>query len=518
MRVRIGGVVAAALVLVLLTAPAVAQERTPDTLWIFDADFENLAGDNAGWDSEDWSGVVPCSNYWHKDTIRIEGFPYLGDSTWWCGTYDDCGRQPRGYGNNWTCILSRDFPEVSSLCEPGDDLVLEYDQRWAIEACYDYGYTDISTDGGETWTTFAYVTNPGFACSQPGPSQDWNSSCPWGMCGHAVHNLSEYAGDTLSIRFRFQSDFYYSSQDQWNNPPNNTCLDGAWQLDNIAWYVNGELAWLDDCESPGSNGWSTENTAGWDQTGIVYERRYEEFDGRAGWMMAAYDTASGEMIPGQWAALHTPPISIAQFDEVVVQWQGWVNLPDGGPGDDHAWFRVTEYDRLHCAERRVGRPLGWGGALSNRPPQWITVVDSIPCSDDWLVLGVEAWGSPGAWAHGVGFAIDRVRVGVPLQTGVNGEGKPAWIGRPSPSPFGDETTIRYGVATRGHVIMRVHDLAGRVVRTLVDSVVEAGPHTVTWDGTTDPGHRAASGVYFLRMKAAGKHAGFRDVRKLVLLK
>jgi hypothetical protein len=504
------------------THPGVRAVSRPaarsETLWIFDADFEDLIGDNAGWDSEDWSGTMACSNYWHKDTIRIEGFEYLGDSTWWCGKYDDCWRQPRGYGNNWTCMLSRSFPEVAAVCEPGDELVLEYDQRWAIEACYDYGYTDISTDGGETWTTFAYVTNPGFACSQPGPSQGWNNSCPWGMCGHAVHNLSDYAGQAVELRFRFKSDSVYSSEDQWNNPPNNSCLDGAWQLDNIAWYVNGELVWLDDCESPGHNGWSTENTSGWDQTGVVYERRYEEFDGRAGWMMAAYDTTSGEMVPDQWSILFSPPIEVEGFEHVIAQWEGWVDLPDGGAYDDRAGARPLPYDRFECADRRAGQPMYWYGGMSNEAPRWITVIDTIPCIEDWLVLAMRAYGREQATDHGAGFVIDRLRVGVPLETGVDGGGTAAWVFPPRPSPFDDLTTVRFGVAVSGKVTLRVYDLCGRVVRTLVDNVLHAGPHVATWDGTTDRGTRAASGVYFIKMDAPGHGEGFRATRKLVLLR
>jgi hypothetical protein len=174
-----------------------------ETLWIFDADFEDLLGDNAGWTSYDRSGSTGYINYWHKDTIRMSGFPHLGDSTWWCGTYDDCWRQPRGYGNDWVCILSRNFPEVTVGSEPGDALQLEYDQRIAIEARYDYGYTDVSTDGGATWTTVTSVTNPGFP-GTPGPGMSWNNthpSCP----GHEIIDLSEFAGEDLALRFRFES-------------------------------------------------------------------------------------------------------------------------------------------------------------------------------------------------------------------------------------------------------------------------------------------------------------------------
>ncbi|MCK4680066.1 hypothetical protein KAT82_03005, partial [bacterium] len=86
-----------------------------ETLWIFDADFEDLVGDNAGWTAFDVSGTLGMDNYWHHDTIRINGFTHLGDSTWWCGTYNECWRQPRGYGNNWMQILERHFTEASGL-------------------------------------------------------------------------------------------------------------------------------------------------------------------------------------------------------------------------------------------------------------------------------------------------------------------------------------------------------------------------------------------------------------------
>jgi len=507
----------------LLCAPAAAaDERTPDTLWIFDADFEDLLGDNAGWDSEDWSGTIACSNYWHKDTIRIGDFEHLGDSTWWCGTYDDCGVQPRGYGNNWTCILSREFPEVAAASEPGDVLILEYDQRWAIEACYDYGYVDVSVDGGETWDTRAYVTNPGFACSQPGPSQDWDAPGSWGMYGHQVLSMSEFAGDTLTLRFRFESDVVYSSQDTPNNPPiYNSCLDGAWQIDNIEWSVNGGTVWLDDCESPGSNGWSTENTPSSGQAGVVYERRYEEFDGREGWMMAAYDTATGAMVDSQRSRLYSPPIRIAGVpDHAIAVYEGWADLPDGGVLDDFVGIGKYASDSYECARRHIPGLTYFPKSLYNDGPYWTTVTDTIPSTEEeWVTLVVRALGRDDATQHGVGFVIDRVRVGVPIQTGVDDGGAgAAWVMPPRPSPFGDETTVRYGLATRGRVSLKVYDLAGRVVRTLVDADREAGPHTVSWNGTTDAGTRAASGVYFVKMELEGTATGPGEVRKLVLLK
>ncbi|MCK4510896.1 hypothetical protein KAW64_04110, partial [bacterium] len=156
-----------------------------ETLWIFDADFEDLVGDNAGWTTYDRTGTLAVPNHWHKDTIRINGFEHLGDSTWWCGKYDPCWRQPRGYGNNWLDCLSRDFL-LSSWSDPGDEVVFEWDQRLAMEKDYDYGYVDVSSDGGLNWATIAVFNNPGFP-GNAGSSQDWDGTHP-GCEGHQAHD------------------------------------------------------------------------------------------------------------------------------------------------------------------------------------------------------------------------------------------------------------------------------------------------------------------------------------------
>ena len=87
-----------------------------------------------------------------------------------------------------------------------------------------------------------------------------------------------------------------------------------------------------------------------------------------------------------------------------------------------------------------------------------------------------------------------------------------------PNPFNPATTIAYSLAGRSRVTIRVHDLAGRVVRTLVEGTVEPGEHRTLWDGTTDAGRRAASGVYFVKMEVSGDAGNFSDVVKVVMLK
>jgi len=68
-----------------------------------------------------------------------------------------------------------------------------------------------------------------------------------------------------------------------------------------------------------------------------------------------------------------------------------------------------------------------------------------------------------------------------------------------PNPFNPATEIRFSLASRGRVAIRVFDVGGRVVRTLVDRGLPEGDHAVRWNGDLDGGGRAASGIYFYRI-------------------
>ncbi|MBI4551520.1 MAG: DUF4331 family protein [Candidatus Latescibacteria bacterium] len=83
-----------------------------------------------------------------------------------------------------------------------------------------------------------------------------------------------------------------------------------------------------------------------------------------------------------------------------------------------------------------------------------------------------------------------------------------------PNPFNPETAIQYEIHKPGKVTLRVYNLAGQQVRTLIDDVQTAGHYTVRWDGLTDNGARVASGVYFYRIESGGTI----EARKMLLVK
>ena len=68
-----------------------------------------------------------------------------------------------------------------------------------------------------------------------------------------------------------------------------------------------------------------------------------------------------------------------------------------------------------------------------------------------------------------------------------------------PNPFNPETVIPFSLAAPGRVTVRIFDVRGRLVRTVLDAVKPAGIHAARWNGLTETGARSATGVYFYRI-------------------
>ena len=73
-----------------------------------------------------------------------------------------------------------------------------------------------------------------------------------------------------------------------------------------------------------------------------------------------------------------------------------------------------------------------------------------------------------------------------------------------PNPFNPRTTIRFELAEGGATRLVVLDLAGRLMRTLIEAPLDPGPGSVVWDGRDDSGRDAAAGSYLLRLESGGE--------------
>jgi hypothetical protein len=83
-----------------------------------------------------------------------------------------------------------------------------------------------------------------------------------------------------------------------------------------------------------------------------------------------------------------------------------------------------------------------------------------------------------------------------------------------PNPFNPNTSIQFYIPRREQVSLKVYDVSGKLVRTLVDDRLDGGSHTYIWDGKNNRGKAVASGVYFYMLRSDS----IRKARKAVLLR
>ena len=73
-----------------------------------------------------------------------------------------------------------------------------------------------------------------------------------------------------------------------------------------------------------------------------------------------------------------------------------------------------------------------------------------------------------------------------------------------PNPFNPRTTIRFELPRAGSVQLAVFDVAGRLVRVLVETELDQGAHDTDWDGRDASGRKVGSGSYLARLRSGGK--------------
>jgi hypothetical protein len=84
----------------------------------------------------------------------------------------------------------------------------------------------------------------------------------------------------------------------------------------------------------------------------------------------------------------------------------------------------------------------------------------------------------------------------------------------APNPFNPSTTVSWSMPTTGQVNLSVYDASGRLIKTLLDEAVPAGPQTIEWNGRDATGRAVSSGSYFVRLQ--GERTG--EVRKIMLVR
>lgn len=228
--------------------------------------------------------------------------------------------------------------------------------------------------------------------------------------------------------------------------------------------------------------------AGLDQPGLTLAVR-----GHALFVGGEFFAAGGKPsnFIARWIAPGTVAIETFTADcrgaEVVLDWEIFANTPFAG-------FALYRTD----LEARETIPVCPGGTL---PPAARSYVDCAVRAGgryEYLLALVRSDSSE--------VVSEPAVVAVPVP--------PLTLLQNYPNPFRTATTIEFTMPWEQHAVVRVYDVAGGVVATLEDRVLDPGRWRVEWDGRDAAGTAAASGVYFYRLNAGGREL----TRKMVLLK
>jgi immune inhibitor A len=167
--------------------------------------------------------------------------PHSGQNMWWTGN-----------DQNWADVkLTRsvDVPAVTA------DARFWMWNDYAIEEDWDFGFVEVSTDGGATWAeqkvfdeSGAEVTTPDGYSDPNGRMADFGNK-KYGLTGHTdgmqhqYVDLSTFQGQTVQLRLRYATDEAF--------------LERGWFADDFSLTADGQTVWSDDVEG-GDNGWTPE--------------------------------------------------------------------------------------------------------------------------------------------------------------------------------------------------------------------------------------------------------------------
>ncbi|MBW6516017.1 MAG: T9SS type A sorting domain-containing protein, partial [Candidatus Cloacimonetes bacterium] len=102
-------------------------------------------------------------------------------------------------------------------------------------------------------------------------------------------------------------------------------------------------------------------------------------------------------------------------------------------------------------------------------------------------------------------SVEEIPEGVPYVTALHGN---------YPNPFNPETRISFTLGKESEVKILIYNIRGQLVKSLLETRMQDGQHTVLWDGKDDLGRLVGSGLYFYTLQTDD----YRATRKMIMLK
>jgi hypothetical protein len=210
----------------------------------------------------------------------------------------------------------------------------------------------------------------------------------------------------------------------------------------------------------------------------------------------------GTEFPMIWPALGWPDADTSKL-------KLWMN--DGGNnGDkvagDKKWTLKLDLAKGASFDIAYKYAINYGMAVDNGGSNDNEIFTSGDANHHLLILNHAV---TTVWVHDVWGKIDSTKIVTSVETAANTVVKNYDLAQNYPNPFNPSTTIKYIVPEAGFVSLKVYNLLGEEVATLVNDVKPASEYTITFNAS-----RLASGLYIYRLNAKNYSAA----KKMMLLK
>jgi hypothetical protein len=439
------------------------------------------------------------------------------------------------------CTLSSNSLRPQVIADGGGGAIVAWqDDRSGTPDIYAQRLSDV---GAASWTTNgvvlcganAYQQDPDLASDGEGGAilawQDWRDQQPrmsaqrvdrfgnWGLPAAEIRNARDVPGDQGG---RINLSWFASRLDPW--PSSQVARYTLWRA--IAPGAKS-AAGTKSAAVPAGAKFVTADAVPATVESSVFRRETAAsrtfFWEMIGSVDAYHLTGYGATVASLWDSTAAAPG--LQYFQVIAHGTDpsrfWISAPDSARSVDNLapaaplglagalatlpaglaldWRRSPELDLSHYALYR-----GTSASFVPGPGNLVAAVADTSFTD-------AGWPGAGAWYKLTALDIHGNESGVavlaPAAVAGVTDGVPRLatsLAPVQPNPFNPSTRLAWSLAESGPVTLRIHDAAGRVVRSVVTGPQAAGPGSWVWDGRDEAGRPAASGVYYVRLSAGGK--------------
>ncbi len=191
------------------------------------------------------------------------------------------------------------------------------------------------------------------------------------------------------------------------------------------------------------------------------------------------------------------------------------NLRNAGAGLGALQIRLRNCDSgtILLQDEAYFDSLGQGEAASNMDTPFVVYL--VPSQEQRIVnLAIDIHAQDGNYSRQIKFnLLAKAGMGLGFTESVVSPTQ-FCLGQNYPNPFNPSTTIPFELEIKTPVSLRIYNMRGQLVKTLLDEKLSRGRYSITWKGEDQNGMKVSSGVYFYRLRTENRNA----IGRMILVK